>query len=243
MIMTVQEIFNLPAIKEIEKEILGLQWEIEHPRGRNKTQKELIKQLIKIRKRLLDHEFVMDEHYKRLLEEFNGAMRNQLIKMRIETIKAYTATINAGVSGEIEAIGKCFMGYEYSKIHPVQTIRAKKMWAVLNGTLDDYVSLYWGGVTSNGWIYKGGEPESENMMLYLNENTDNWNEGFNNELTKDMNLIHAVHNLYEHTTFSIFDLLWVRNFNMEIHVEADYSTYEEDYDDDLDWSKYDFYKD
>ena len=35
------------------------------------------------------------------------------------------------------------------------------------------------------------------------------------------------HNLYEHTSFSIFDLLWVRDFNVEISVEYDYATYKE----------------
>lgn len=234
--MTVQEIFDLPAIRGIEEEILGLQWEIDHRRGCYESHKELIKRLLKIRKLLVNREFIMDEHYKRLLDEFNEAMRNQLIKMRIEIIKAYQAVVNIGLNGEIEAIGKCFMGYGYSKLHPVQSIRAKKMWAVLNGTLDDYVSLYCDGVDSSGWSYKGGEPDSVNNMLYLNKEIDNWNDGLDQEQTKDMHLIYAVHHLYSHTTFSIFDLLWIRDFNIEIHAEANYSTYkEEDYGDDLDW--------
>ena len=52
-------------------------------------------------------------------------------------------------------------------------------------------------------------------------------------------------NLYDHMAFSIFDLLWVRDFNIEIHVEIDYNTCKEevDYDDDaLDWSERDFYE-
>ncbi|WP_455626306.1 hypothetical protein [Parabacteroides sp.] len=238
--MTIQEIFNLPIIKEIEEEILNTQWTIDFRKGCYETQKELIKRLIELRKQLLENEFVMNEYYKRLLSEFNEAMRDQLIKMRLETIKAYKAAEIAGLIGQIEAIGKCFMGYRYSIIHPIQTIRAKKMWAVLNGTLDDYVSLYWDGVTTDGWSYKGGEPESENMLLYLSEKTDNWNEGLDYEWTKDMQLIHAVHNLYSHTSFSIFDLLWVRNFNMEIFVATNYNTYKGDYNDNLDWSKYDY---
>lgn len=32
--------------------------------------------------------FVMDEHYEKLLLEFNGTLKSQLIQMRIETIKA-----------------------------------------------------------------------------------------------------------------------------------------------------------
>ncbi len=172
--------------------------------------------------------YKMDEHYRQLLEEFNAAMREQLKIMRLETIKAYSAVIETGISGKIEAVGKCFMGYVYSRIHPIQTVRAKKIWEVLSGALDEYDPLYEDGVISNGWHYQGGKPETENVMLYLSEKRDNWNEGLDCNQTRNMNIIHAVHNLYDHTAFSIFDLLWVRDFNMEIHVEVDYSTYKTD---------------
>ena len=54
-------------------------------------------------------------------------------------------------------------------------------------------------------------------------------------------LIHPVHYLLDHTCFSIFDLLWVRDFNVEITVETNYDTYSEysEYDD-LDWTKCDY---
>ena len=61
-------------------------------------------------------------------------------------------------------------------------------------------------------------------------------------MTKDMHLTYAFYNLFSLLDFSIYDLLWVRDFNIEIHVEYDYHTYEnEDYGDDLDWSKYDYW--
>ena len=80
-------------------------------------------------------------------------------------------------------------------------------------------------------------------MLYLGDGEiDNFNEGLDREMTKDMHLIFPFHDLYEHMEFSIFDLLWVRDFNIELKVEVDYNTYPtEDYCDDLDWGKCDFY--
>lgn len=231
--MTIQELFKSTPIEEVEEEIINLQYQIEHRYGNYESQKDLIKRLLGIRKRLLNHEFVMNEHHKQLLEEFNAAMREQLKKTRIETIKTYLAVIRSGINGKIKAVGKCFMGYEYSNIHPIQTIRSKKIWEILSGILDNYDPLYEDGVISNGWQYLGGEPETENMMLYLSEKMDNWNEGLDSNLTKDMNIIHAVHNLYDHTAFSIFDLLWVRDFNMEIHVEIDYCTYKTDDNNDI----------
>jgi hypothetical protein len=42
--------------------------------------------------------------------------------------------------------------------------------------------------------------------------------------------------------FSIFDLLWVRDFNIEVNAEVDSNTYNhKDYGDDLDWDKCDYY--
>lgn len=149
--MTVQEIFYLPAIREIEKNILDLQRDIEIGRcGGAKNEEDVIRSLFKIRKHLLDNEFVMDSEYKRLLVEFNDSLRVQLVKMRNEGIKAYEAVVKAGVEGDAEVIGKCFLGYGYSSIHPIQTIRAKKMWYMLNETLDNYNPHYENGVI-DGW--------------------------------------------------------------------------------------------
>ena len=41
-----------------------------------------------------------------------------------------------------------------------------------------------------GYVYDSRkEQESENQMLYLQEESDNWNEGLDMEITKDMYLI------------------------------------------------------
>jgi len=42
------------------------------------------------------------------------------------------------------------------------------------------------------------------------------------ELTKDMHLVYPFHNLFEHMEFSIFDLLRVRDFNIEVEVDMDF---------------------
>ena len=117
------------------------------------------------------------------------------------------------------------------------------MWAVLNGSLDDYIFLYCeDGVNSFDINSHDPKIESENVFLYLNEHLDNWNEGLDREMTKDMHLTYAFHNLFSHLDFSIYDLLWVRDFNIEIHVEYDYHTYkDEEYGDELDWDKCDYF--
>ena len=52
--MTAQEIFRLPAIDFIEAEICDLYWQYEQHCYYNKADKEAIKQLLAVRKRLLD---------------------------------------------------------------------------------------------------------------------------------------------------------------------------------------------
>lgn len=241
--MTVQEIFNSTAVRSVEEQILDLYHETERKHWCNDENKKAIKSLLEVRRRILNSMFVLDEQNKQLLAEFNEAMKQQLIEMRKRAIDLYNSVYKLDMGGTVEVEGKCFMGYEYSKIHPLQSMRAKKMWAVLNGSLDDYIFLYCeDGV--NSFYINNYDPkiESENELLFLNEELDNWNEGLDREMTKDMHLTYAFHNLFSHLDFSIFDLLWVRDFNIEIHVEYDYHTYDnEEYGDDLHWDKCDYY--
>lgn len=224
--MTVEEIFDTLAIREIEDEMIRLEEKIERSGWSAPGGVDTMHTLIVIRHKLLAEMFVMDVHYKKLLSEFNEALKQQLIQMREETIKAVQSVKNAGVMGDIQGVGKCFLGYRYSKLHPIQTERAKKIWAILNGTIDDYLVRYEEGVY--GYSYDASrEPESKNEMLYLAEAKDNWNDDLDQEMTKDMLLIYPVHNLIGHIGFSIFDVLWVRDFNVEIHIETDYNTYPE----------------
>jgi len=240
--MTAQEIFNSTAVRSVEEQILDLYHETERKHWYNDENKKAIKSLLEVRRRILNSMFVLDEQNKQLLAEFNEAMKQQLIEMRKRAIDLYNSVYRLDMGGSVEVEGKCFMGYEYSKIHPVQSMRAKKMWAVLNGSLDDYIFLYCeDGV--DGFLISSDDPKiaTENEFLYLNEVRDNWNEGLDCELTSEMNLTYAFHNLFSHLDFSIYDLLWVRDFNIELHAEIDYHTYKnDDYGDDLDWSKCDY---
>ena len=218
--MTIQEIFNTIAVRSVEEQILSLYHENERNHWYNDENKKAIRSLLEVRKQVLNSMFVMDEHNKQLLAEFNEAMKQQMAEMRKRAIDIYNNVYKPDMVGHIDVIGKCFMGYEYSKIHPVQTMRAKK---ILISSDDPKIA-------------------SENEFLYLNEVPDNWNEGLDRELTSDMHLTYAFHNLFSHLDFSIFDLLWVRDFNIEIHVEYDYHTYDnDDYGDDLDWEKCDYF--
>lgn len=100
------------------------------------------------------------------------------------------------------------------------------MWEVLNDTYDCYIPLYKDGVYGAQICLRGRSYPSEIEALWLREDTKNWNLGLDSKLSADLDLVYTFHNLWEHTTFSIYDLLWIREFNIEIKVEYDYSTTE-----------------
>jgi len=105
--MTAQEIFRLPSIDLIESDICKLYWLNEKPWFRNENgKKEAIKHLLAVRKRLLDKEFIMDDHYKQLLGDFDKALTEQLLRMRLAVISAYNALRQTESHYDITAIGK-----------------------------------------------------------------------------------------------------------------------------------------
>ena len=117
----VQEIFNSTAIKDIEYEILLMQHEVEKRHFEYEAGEEVIKCLLGTRKSLLNKMFVMDEESKNLLSDFNEALKAQMIEMRKRALSIYASNVNSGLLSSFTLKGRCFMGYEYSKIHPVQT--------------------------------------------------------------------------------------------------------------------------
>ena len=63
----IQEIFSSTAIKEIEREIIDMEYEVESSRISTETAKDGIRRLLEIRRTLLNQMFVMDEENKQLL--------------------------------------------------------------------------------------------------------------------------------------------------------------------------------
>ena len=84
---SVRNIFSLPQVVDIERQILDLYRNMTHSRGDHCPDKEHIKQLLLDRKEMLDQEFVMGVGYKQLLLEFNDALRQQLIKLHKNILK------------------------------------------------------------------------------------------------------------------------------------------------------------
>lgn len=55
----------------------------------NDENKNAIRSLLEVRKQILNSMFVMDEHSKQLLADFNEAMKHQMVEMRKRAIDLY----------------------------------------------------------------------------------------------------------------------------------------------------------
>lgn len=108
--------------------------------------------------------------------------------------------------GEFDMKGKLFLGYEYPSLHPIQTEIAKQLWDAL--TQGGFNTLYDDGCAWSLHFSKEYPPEHSGhetleKWLGMEDENDNWNEGLDREWSKDMHLI------------------YVREFNLEVHVEFD----------------------
>lgn len=116
----------------------------------------------------------------------------------------------------IELTAKCFLSREYPELHPVQREDRQELWNALCES--DWNPLYDSGVK-----HTLDFPRYENMTFESFIGMDcpppNWNEGLDQELTKDLNLTSAFHNLFDHMEFAITDFIYVRKFETEINIE------------------------
>ena len=141
--MTVKEIFDHPVVKAVEMEILDTIRDEERCRScRNVEDGKLaVQHLLSVRKRILKGMFEWTDEYYSLLSEFNNALVDAQCKMRKRLFRLSESVKETGLE-YLEFQGKVFMSYKYSEIHPVQSIRAKKIWNVLNGSYDEFIPLF-----------------------------------------------------------------------------------------------------
>ena len=62
-----------------------------------------------------------------------------------------------------------------------------------------------------------------NEWLYIGNNVHNWDCGLDSEWSKDMHLTHVFSNLYTHLGFSLYDLIYVEDFDIKVNLKFDNS--------------------
>lgn len=187
-----------------------------------------IRSLLEQRKEILNH--LALRHQEELLPEiagFNEALKRALRKMYDKACRMWEC-MTGGEAFDCEYMqltATCFLDYEWPKRHPVQNRRKDALWQYLSDT--GYNRMYKQGTTISPLMFstqKGREEEplpSFDKFIWLGDTKEdlNWNEGLNEELTKDLHLISGFHQLFSHTDFALTDFIYCRDFNFEFTTE------------------------
>ena len=159
-------------------------------------------------------------HQKEILADiiaFNDALTEALREMYDKAHRIWDfIKDNKDFGEEAEITAKCFLSYDYPELHPVQCEDRQDLWRALCDS--GWNRLYEEGVTlSTLTLPRDDEPFDS--FIGMDSPTFNWNEGLDRELTKDLHLTSAFHNLFEHMEFAITDFIYVRKFETEINIE------------------------
>ena len=118
----------------------------------------------------------------------------------------------------IELTAECYLPQKYPSLHPYQEANRQELWGALCDT--GWNPLYYTGVTHSLELPRDLGVSFE-AFIGMHIPPTNWNEGLDSELTKDLHLINAFHNLFDHTNFALTDFIFTRDFveNIHIHLE------------------------
>lgn len=202
--------YNDFTLKQLEREIINC-YEGIHGDYTNHEN------ILWVRKELINHQALAQQ--KELLPAiiaFNESLREALQTMYDYAHKLY-AQISA-IQPDVELEAKCFMSREYAPLHPCQDPSQQEQWEALCDA--GWNPLYGSGVTFPLVLPRDKEM-SFDTFIGMDCKPDNWNEGLDEELTKDLHLINAFHNLFDHTNFALTDFIYVRDFVAEINMHSE----------------------
>lgn len=147
---------------------------------------------------------------------FNDALTGALRELYDRAHRIWDSIKNKGDFKNAEIEAKCYLSYDYPKLHPVQGKDRQDLWNALCDTGWNRVYEQGLSLITLSLPYDNCSFES---FIGQDDDYNNWNEGLDRELTKDLHLTSAFHNTYEHMEFAITDFIYVREFETEINIE------------------------
>ena len=152
---------------------------------------------------------------------FNDALRDALKEMYDRALRIWeTVKDNNTFGDEITLTAKCFLGYKYPELHPVQGEDRQELWDAICDPV--WNSMYHNGASMTLLSLPMLKQYSFDFFIGQADSPPlNWNFGLDPELTKDLHLTSAFHHLFDHTKFAITDFIYVRKFETEINIEID----------------------
>ncbi len=173
--------------------------------------------LLDIRRRLLNDQALTRKNQEELLPHiiaFNDALHDALKHMYDRAHELYRQMSTIQPSIELEA--KCFLSNKYPSLHPFQKNNRQELWEALSDT--GWNPLYESGVTQSLDLPRDIDM-SFDEFIGMKSGLPNWNERLDQKLTKDLHLINAFHNLFDHTIFALTDIIFVREFEESIKID------------------------
>ena len=162
-------------------------------------------------------------HQKDILPDiiaFNDALREALCEMYDRAHRVWKKVIEVmdETDGEeMELTTKLYFDYTYPELHPLQGEDRQDLWdALCDGDLNP---MYADGVSVLTLTLPRDEDDSFDSFIGMECPPPNWNEGLDQELTKDLHLINQFHTLFQHMNFALSDFIYVRKFKTEINIE------------------------
>ena len=161
-------------------------------------------------------------HQKDILPDivaFNDALREALREMYDRAHRVWKKVIDVmdETDGEeMELTAKLYFDYTYPELHPLQGEDRQDLWDALCDS--DLNPIYADGVSVLTLTFPRDERQTFETFIGMDCPPPNWNEGLDQELTKDLHLINQFHTLFQHMNFALTDFIYVRKFKTEINI-------------------------
>jgi hypothetical protein len=172
--------------------------------------------LLDLRKNILNDQALTRKNQEELLPHivaFNDALRDALRHMYDRAHELYRQV--SAIQSDIELEAKCLLPYKYPSLHPFQHESRQDLWEALSDT--GWNPLYESGVTNSLELPRDIDI-SFDEFIGMKCGLHNWNESLDQVLTKDLHLINAFHNLFDHTNFALTDFIFCRDFEESINI-------------------------
>ena len=169
--------------------------------------------LLRVRKEMLNEQAM--SHQEELLPDiiaFNDVFRNALKVMYDKALNLYQQV--SAIYPNIHLDAKCSLDYDYPKSHPYQADHREDLWEALCNEGNPYYE----NSGAAHLMFNEGCCESFDSFIGMVDGITNWNEHFDPELTKDLHLIMAFHELFEDMNFALTDFIFVREFNWDFFI-------------------------
>ena len=183
-----------------------------------------IDSLLMQRWRMMHESIVWNDDFIMKLEVMNEKMKQALLDMRRMTLETYNHLLSQCPDDkELEVTGTLWVddmeieGWTYGS----------HMWAYLAEILQTpeigISNLYKHGIsmelTYNSTDNTCDRFQTELGLLYLEEKLDNWNEHMDREKTDHLHIIYGVHNMIDHSRWTLQDLINVKSYKTEIKIK------------------------